>query len=89
MSTIYGEMQSEKIAEDNEIARKIVREINLFGINERQRWLIIHALALELESIEDMKSLVASIKQIGGDKISLTKIFGVEEQSEEVGDQHG
>jgi hypothetical protein len=83
---MYGEMQSEKIAQDNEIARNIVKEINHFGINERQRWLIIHSLALELENIEDMKNLVASIKQIGGDKISLTKIFGVEDQAEEIGE---
>lgn len=84
MSMMYGEMQSEKIAEDNEIARKIVREINHFGINERQRWLIIHSLALELENIEDMKNLVSAVKNIGGDNVSLTKVFGVEELKEEM-----
>lgn len=83
---MYGELQSEKIAEENEIARKIVREINHFGINERQRWLIIHSLAMELENIEDMKNLVASIKAIGGEKISLTKVFGVEDLKEEIGE---
>ena len=45
---LYGEMQSEKLAADNKVSHQIVSEINQFGINDRQRWLIIYRLALEL-----------------------------------------
>lgn len=59
----YGTLQSEKLAEENQVAREIVREINNFGINERQRWLVIYFLALELENIQDLKSLTEFIKE--------------------------
>ena len=47
---LYGEMQSEKLAADNKVSHQIVSEINQFGVNDRQRWLIIYQLALEFEN---------------------------------------
>jgi hypothetical protein len=84
MTEYYGELNSEKIAQDNLISRKIVSEINHFGISDRQRWMIIYQLALELENVQEMKELVSFIKETKGNDIFLTKIYGVEEEKEEL-----
>jgi hypothetical protein len=73
-ASLYGEFQSEKLATESQVAREIVREINNFGINERQRWLIIHSLALELENHEDMRELIGFIKETKGDSLFLSTI---------------
>jgi hypothetical protein len=73
-TSLYGEFQSEKLANESQIARQIVKEINNFGINERQRWLIIHSLALELENQEDMRELIGFIKESKGDSLFLSTI---------------
>jgi hypothetical protein len=81
---IYGELKSERLAADNQVTRKIVKEINIFGINDRQRWLIIHQLALELENVNEMKELVSFINERKGKDIFITKIYGIDSESEEV-----
>lgn len=80
-STIYGHTKSESLAKDSQIAREIVREIGNFGINDRQRWLVIYNLALELEDVEEMREVSAFIKELKGEDLFITKIFGVEEES--------
>jgi hypothetical protein len=72
MTQYYGQLQSEKTAEENRIAREIVREISNFGISERQRWMVIYMLAMELENIDDLKSLTAFIKERKGETVFLT-----------------
>lgn len=69
---LYGQLQSEKMAEENRIAREIVKEIGNFGINERQRWMVIYLLAMELENIEDLKELTGFIKLRKGENVFLT-----------------
>ncbi len=69
---LYGELQSEKIAEENRIAREIVKEISNFGINERQRWLVIYQLALELENVGDLQEITSFIKELKGSEIFLS-----------------
>ena len=69
---LYGELQSEKFAEENKIVREIVKEINNFGINERQRWLLIYQLALELENVNDLQETAAFIKELKGSEIFLS-----------------
>lgn len=68
----YGQLQSEKVAEENRTAREIVKEIGNFGINERQRWMIIYMLAMELENIEDLKALTSFVKSRKGENVFLT-----------------
>jgi hypothetical protein len=72
---LFGQTQSEKLATDNNAARQIVREINLFGINDRQRWLIIHLLSLELENIDEMKSLSKFISDMKGKELFVSRVF--------------
>ena len=79
----YGQTQSEKIAQENKVARQIVSEINQFGINERQRWLILYQLSLEIENVEDMKSMTSHIKELKGDNVFISRIYGGEETQEE------
>ncbi|NBW06495.1 MAG: hypothetical protein EBR82_00540 [Caulobacteraceae bacterium] len=77
----YGELQSEKLTTESNIARQIVKEINTFGINDRQRWLIMYYLSLELETVEDMKELSSFIREKKGNSLFVTKIYGQEEDN--------
>lgn len=66
----YGQMQSEKRAEENEHCRQIVREINLQGgLTQRQTLLLIYLLGSELESIEHMKSVTKLVRELGGEDL--------------------
>lgn len=79
-TNFYGQLQTEKLALESDISRKIVKEIDHFGINDRQRWLVIYYLAMELENIEEMKSLTSYIREVKGDELFITKLFGQEEK---------
>ena len=61
----YGEFDSEKRAKENLVARQVVKEINNFGINERQKMMIMYLLALELENTEHMRDLTTVIREMG------------------------
>ena len=70
----YGKIKSEKIAEENKQARQIVLEISNFGISDRQRWLIMYFLALELEDFEKVREVTSFLKEVYPD-INMTHIF--------------
>lgn len=74
-NSFYGEMQTEKVAEDKRIAQKIVDEINKFGISDRQRWMILHLLSLEIEDVQDMRDMVSFIKSKKEKDIFITKLY--------------
>jgi len=82
MSEIYGQLESEKLAADNKVAHEIVREINQFGINDRQRWLVIYYLALELENVDEMKELTGYVKETKGKDLFISRIYGASEGDE-------
>ena len=63
MSDIYGKLNSDKLAEENLKAHQIVKTIGDFGVSDRERWLIINYLALELEEFDKMRELVGWIKE--------------------------
>jgi hypothetical protein len=75
----YGQLSSEKMAEESQVAHQIVREIGHFGVNDRQRWLIINSLALELENVEEMKELTGFIKELKGDSLFISTLYSGEE----------
>jgi hypothetical protein len=77
----YGQLQSEKMAEESKTARQIVREIDHFGINDRQRWLIIYYLAMELENVDEMKEVTGFIKEFKGDSLFISKLYGGSEEA--------
>ena len=80
MSQTYGQLQSEKLAEENETAHQIVREIGHFGINDRQRWLVIYYLAMELENVDEMKEITGFIKEFKGDTLFINRLYGGTEE---------
>ena len=80
MTEIYGQLQSEKLVEESKVSHEIVREINHFQINDRQRWLVIYYLSLELENIDEMKELTSFIKELKGDSLFVSKLYGEEEE---------
>ena len=41
-----------KLAEEREVVRKILTEINNFGVTQHQRLFLIYTLALEIEDLE-------------------------------------
>lgn len=69
----YGELNSEKLAKENEDCRKIVKEIINIGLTQRQHMFLIYLLSLELENIEYVQTLTSMIKDIAGDDIFISK----------------
>lgn len=72
---LYGKLESEKIAEQNLLCRKIVKEISEFGITDRQRLFIINLLALELENVTQLQEITNLIKNFESEE----KIFLIDE----------
>ena len=64
MSELYGQIESEKRAQENSLCRQIVKEISDFGISDRQRLFIIYLLGLELERHDHMHEVVSAVKNI-------------------------
>ena len=52
----------EKIARDRQKSREIVKEILDFGVNEQQKFDIIHGLVLTLENNQALKELTKVLK---------------------------
>lgn len=75
MNQFYEKTNSENLAEENTVARKIVKEINDFGISNRQKYLIMYYLSLELEDIEKAQVISSFLKEIQPD-ITITGIYG-------------
>jgi len=66
----YGQMQSEKRAEENEHCRQIVREINLQGgLTQRQTLFLVYLLSSELENVEQMKAITKLVRELGGEDL--------------------
>lgn len=79
---MYGQLESEKIVDERKFVHELVRELNNIGITERQRWFLIHAIALELENVHDMQELCQFIKDLKGDQVFLTgKVVSFESAS--------
>lgn len=74
MTELYGKTRADKLAEENLTARKIVQEISQFGISERQRYLIMYYLSLELEDIEKAQEVAAFLKEISPE-MTITGIY--------------
>lgn len=64
MSELYGKTNADKLAEENNVARKIVSEISQFGVSERQKYLIMYYLSLELEDIEKAQTISSILKEL-------------------------
>lgn len=63
MIETYGQTRADKLAEENLTARKIVSEISQFGVSERQKYLIMYYLSLELENIEKAQEISSFLKE--------------------------
>lgn len=79
---MFGQLDSEKLAKDSQVAREIVREIGHFGINDRQRWLILYYLAMELENMDEMKEVTGFIRETKGSDIFISRLYGGSEGDE-------
>lgn len=78
---LYGQARSERRVQENTVCRQIVREVNNFGISQRQTLLLIYLLASELENVEHMRALTTLTRELGGDDIF---IIGTPEPDVEV-----
>jgi hypothetical protein len=72
VNQLYGKSESDRRAEENQVARQIVSEIGNFGVNERQRVLIMYLLAMELENVENLKAFTSIIKERCGKDVFLS-----------------
>ena len=52
----------EKVARDRQKSREIVKEILDFGVNEQQKFDVIHGLVLTLENNQALKELTKLLK---------------------------
>ncbi len=68
----YGQLNSEKLARENEDCRRIVKEVLNVGLTQRQHMFLIYLLSLELENIEYVQTLADVIKEIAGDEIFIS-----------------
>lgn len=66
MSQLVGQLESEKIAEENQQCREIVREIMNFGVNQRQVLVVMRLLAFELEDMDVCREIVGCLDEVGG-----------------------
>lgn len=80
---MYGQTPGERHAQENNVCRQIVREINNFGISQRQSMVLIYLLALELEDVERMRSICRFVRELAGDELFLS---GTLEPDHEVAD---
>jgi len=69
----YGKLPSEKLAEENQTCRQIVKNISEFGVTQRQMTMIIYLLALELENTEQMQVITQTVKELCGKELFLTQ----------------
>jgi len=74
----YGKTKAEKLAEENNVARQMVKEINHFGISERQKYLVMYYLSLELEDMEKVK-IVSGFLKDNCPELTITGIYEGEE----------
>jgi archaellum biogenesis ATPase FlaH len=63
----YGLLQSEKFAQEAQVAREIVKEIMNFGVSQKQMMIIIHSLIMNLENIEHVQTLSSVIRELSDD----------------------
>lgn len=69
---VYGQTPGERRAEENNVCRQIVKEINNFGITQRQSMLLIYLLALELEDVERMRAITRLVRELAGEDLFLS-----------------
>jgi hypothetical protein len=74
MTEMFGKTTADKLAEENATARKIVGEITQFGVNERQKYLIMYYMSLELENIEHVQEISSFLKELVPD-LTITGIY--------------
>ena len=68
-----NKIELELSKEKKQVCREIVKEINNFGIEQRQKLFIIELLALELENREAMLKLKNCVSEIREQKLVRTK----------------
>ncbi len=69
---MYGQAKSEKLAAENQTCRQIIKEINNFGVNDRQRLLLIYLLGIELENVERMRAITCLTKDLAGSELFIS-----------------
>lgn len=70
---MYGTLASEKLAEENQVCRQIVKNISDFGVTQRQIVMVIYLLALELENTEQMQMITQMINDLCGKELFFTQ----------------
>lgn len=64
-TNLYGDsLNSEKLAEENQVCRAMIKQVMDYGVNQRQILMLIYLLGLELESVDNMRAVTALIKSI-------------------------
>jgi hypothetical protein len=67
MTTVIGKTKLDKIAEENQVCRMIVKEVLNYGLSQRQIYMILYLMSLELENVEHLQDLTAVIREMKED----------------------
>lgn len=63
----YGQTGSEKQALENEECRRIVKELENYGLTQRQMLVVIYLMAQELENVDQMRSITKLVRKLATD----------------------
>lgn len=56
-SDLYGKTDTEKWVEKKEEIYQIKNEINNFGITDKQRYFLLYVLSMEIENVENSRTI--------------------------------
>jgi hypothetical protein len=72
MSRLFGKLSSDRLAEQNDKCRRLVKDIIDSEVDDRQIWFMIYLLGMNLENVDDLKMLTDFIKEYKNTNVFFT-----------------
>jgi hypothetical protein len=72
MNVDLSKEELQKLTDQNEFCRKLVKEIDNYSLTQRQLYFLIYLLSLQLENNEIMSEIASCVRE----RSLLTKIYG-------------
>jgi hypothetical protein len=72
MNVDLSKEELQKLTDQNEFCRKLVKEIDNYSLTQRQLYFLIYLLSLQLEDNEIMSEIASCVRE----RSLLTKIYG-------------
>lgn len=72
MNVDLSKEELQKLTDQNEFCRKLVKEIDNYSLTQRQLYFLIYLLSLQLEDNEILSEIASCVRE----RSLLTKIYG-------------